>query len=142
VQNTHRPPRAAACRRHMGARRMANRRFVKPIATPHVTTDDGVRLHSKEIGAGTPTVIIAAMNRKSATSRGAGDRCLVATSHPGQPGGRLSRHPFHELPNVLTAPHRSGLDRCYGRAALERRGTQSRPLRAWREPLDDVVVRT
>jgi len=28
--------------------------FVKPIATPKVTTADGIRLHSKEIGAGTP----------------------------------------------------------------------------------------
>jgi hypothetical protein len=61
---------------------------------------------------------------------------------PARPSrGGLSRHPFHELPNVLIAPHRSGLDRCYGRAALERRGAQSRPLRAWREPLD-VLVRT
>jgi hypothetical protein len=34
------------------------------------------------------------------------------------------------------------LYRCYGRVALERRGKQSRPLCAWREPLDDVVVHT
>jgi hypothetical protein len=63
----------------MGARRMANRRFVKPIATPHVTSADRVRLQPKEIGRavrdypGNPLL------------HGAGDcdRCLVATSHPG-----------------------------------------------------------
>jgi hypothetical protein len=33
---------------------MANHRFVELIAIPHVTTADGVRLHFKEIGAGTP----------------------------------------------------------------------------------------
>lgn len=41
------------------------------LAKLHVTTEVGVRLYSEEIGAGTPIVIIAALNRKSATSRGA-----------------------------------------------------------------------
>jgi hypothetical protein len=53
----------------------------------------------------------------------------------------IARHPFHELPNVLMAPH-CPLYRCYGRSALDRLGTQSRQLWARREPLDDVVVNT
>ena len=38
--------------------RVGESSFVKPMVTPHLTTDNGVRLHSEETGAGTLMVFV------------------------------------------------------------------------------------
>jgi len=56
-----------------------------------------------------------------------------------EPERRPSRRPFHELPNVLMTPHCSSSSD----ATAERRGRQSRPLRArrgaWESRVADVT---
>ena len=58
-----------------------------------------------------------------------------------EPERRPSRHPFHELPNVIMTPHCSGwTEGMVARRWAEVAGNINRYVRG--EPLENVVVRT
>ena len=51
-----------------------------------------------------------------------------------EPNRRGSRHPFHELPNVIVTPHNSGWTARHGAPSLGRGRRKPSPLRARRQP--------
>ena len=57
-----------------------------------------------------------------------------------EPNRRGSRHPFHELPNVIVTPHNSGWTDGMVRAPLGRGRRKPPPLRARRDSLINLVT--